>query len=380
MVALQILFWFLLFLIFWTYAGYYLFLRIVSQAYTHKIIQSESPIPVSVVITCHNEEKRIGKKLDNTLGLNYPKDLMEIIVVSDGSTDNTDRIVQAYVEKSGIRLLRIDDRHGKHYGQGKGIQATSNEIVILSDATTFLDSEAARMIVRNFADPTIGCVSGQDRVATSSDESKGEGLYVRNEMKLRELESRVGSLVGVSGSFFAVRKSLCDEWLDDMSSDFYLPIVAATRGLRTISEPAAVGTYGVLENPKAEYIRKVRTVVHGLAVLFKFKYALNPFKYGGFAVQLFSHKLCRWLVPFCMIAVLPVNCLLLGSGLFYWIALILQLLCYTIATTSLLFERLREKQPFRIVGFFAMVNYSILVAWYKFMTNKRYVVWDATKR
>jgi glycosyltransferase involved in cell wall biosynthesis len=380
MVMLEILFWLLLFLIFWTYAGYYIFLRIVSLAYTHRTLQSENPIPVSVVITCHNEEKRIGKKLDNTLGLNYPKDMMEIVVVSDGSTDNTDRIVQDYVEKSGVRLIRIDDRHGKHYGQGKGIQATSTETVILSDATTFLDSEAVRMIVRNFADPAIGCVSGQDRVATASDESKGEGLYVRNEMKLRELESKVGSLVGVSGSFFAVRKSLCDAWVDDMSSDFYLPIVAATRGLRTISEPAAVGTYGVLENPKAEYIRKVRTVVHGLEVLFKFKYILNPFKYGGFAVQMFSHKLCRWLVPFCMIAVLLVNCLLLGSSDFYLITIALQLLFYTIAITSLLFERLRERQPFRIVGFFTMVNFSIMVAWYKYLTNQRYVVWDATRR
>lgn len=376
---IQILFWLALALVFWANVGYFIFLKLLSAVYGHQVDKKEWTHHVSIVITAYNEEKRLAEKIENTLALNFPKERLEIIVVSDASTDRTNEIVQSYADR-GVTLLAMPNRHGKHYGQGQGIEYASSEVIVLSDATTFLEPDAITKIVANFSDPTIGCVSGQDRVMTIEGNSQGEGAYVRYEMALRELESRVGSLVGVSGSFFATRKTICDGWISNMSSDFYLPIIAAMRGYRSVSEPEAVGLYKVLHDPQKEFTRKVRTVVHGLEVLFHFKAALNPVKYGLFALQLFSHKLSRWLVPFCMIAALPLNYLLLDTSFLYALTMALQLLFYILVTASFLAPRLQDKQLFRLAGFFALVNYSILVAWYKYWTKQEFVVWDATRR
>jgi hypothetical protein len=277
-------------------------------------------------------------------------------------------------------LLRIAERHGKHFGQGRGIQMATSELVVLTDATTFLKTDAIARIVRSYADPTIGCVSGEDKVEESSDGSAGEGAYVKYEMKLRSLENKVGSLVGASGCFFSVRKYLCDRWIGDMSSDFYMPIITRMHGLRAVVDHEAIGYYRVLANPEKEFMRKVRTVVHGLEVLFEFNEILNIFKYGSYAVQMFSHKLCRWLVPFALILLLAANCLLVTAGWFYQLALAMQVALYLVALAAYVVRPLQQVSLFKIPLFFVMVNLSILVAWWKFLTGQKYVVWDATKR
>lgn len=379
MIILHVIFWSIVFLTFWTYAGYYLFLRLVSRLITCEVIQSDNEPLVTLIITCYNEERRIRQKLENSMALDYPSDLLEVIVVSDGSTDKTEQIVREYTDR-GVQLLRINERHGKHFGQGQGIRVAANELIVLSDATTFLETDAVRKIIRNFADPSVGCVSGWDRVASEEDKSQGEGFYVSMEMKLRQMESKVGSLIGVSGCFFAVRKSLCSRWYDNLSSDFYLPILVKEQGYRSIIESQAIGQYRVLHDTQREFTRKVRTVVHGLEVLFKFSQCLNPFKFGLFALQMFSHKLLRWMVPFWMILALPLNLTLLNESFFYSILLAGQIIFYITVTLALLSENLAKKTALKIPLFFASVNLSILVAWYKYLTQVEYVVWDSTKR
>lgn len=379
MVVIEFIFWLSLFLIFWTYFGYFIALKLIGLVYTRTINRSDEIPPVSLIITAYNEESRIREKLQNTMELDYPKELLEIIVVSDASSDRTEEIVAEFADR-GVKLLVMSERHGKHYGQGQGIKSAANEIVVLSDATTFLAPDALRNIVGNFADASIGCVSGQDRVLSAEGEVLGEGAYVRYEMVLRELESKVGSLVGVSGSFFATRQSLCHQWIDNMSSDFYMPLVAIMHGQRSVSEPTAVGTYTVLQDPAQEFTRKVRTVVHGLEVLFRFTPVLNPLKYPIFSIQLFSHKLCRWLVPFCLILALPTNYILLGSSYIYSLSIAAQLILYILITASLLFEGLKKNRVIKLISFFGMANLSILVAWYKYWTNQNFVIWEATKR
>ncbi len=379
MTIIHILFWLMAFLIFWTYFGYYLVLKAISLVYAHKKIHTDDLPPVSMIVTCYNEELRIREKLENTLEIDYPRELLEVIFVSDGSTDQTDEIISEYADR-GITLMRMEERNGKHYGQGRGIQASSSEIVVCSDATTFLDPDAVRMIVRNFADSTIGCVSGWDRILGESGEGQGEGIYIRYEMNLRELESQVGSLVGISGCFFATRKSVCSKWIDNMSSDFYLPIVARSMGLRSAVEKQAIGAYRVLQDTGREFTRKVRTVLHGIEVLFRFPEALNPFKFGAFAIQMISHKLLKWLVPVWMVLAMPLNILLIGSGDIYSLTLAAQILFYILVTIPLLHEPLGERLLFRIPLFLFMANMSILVAWYKYFTRQGAVVWDVTKR
>ena len=373
------IFWLSLFLIFWAYFGYFLGLKIISLLHTKKTIHGDSTPDISLVITAYNEEKRIVRKLDNTLALDYPRDRLEIVVVSDGSTDRTEEIVRSYADK-GVKLLAISERHGKHYGQGRGIQNAQNEIVVLTDATTYLKEDALRKIVRNFADPKIGCVSGEDLIEIDNGGTDGEGIYVKYEMKLRALESRVGSLVGVSGCFFAIRKHLSAGWIDDMSSDFYMPIIAYINGYRAVLESEAIGNYRILKKAEKEFERKVRTVVHGFEVLFKFKKILNPFRYGFYSLQMLSHKLNRWLVPFWLIFLFALNALLLDRGLFYQVFFAGQLLFYLLALFAYLVKNARDISIFKIPLFFVMVNLSILLAWHYYLTGRKFVTWESTRR
>ena len=165
---------------------------------------------VSFVIAARNEEARIAQKLDNTLQQDYPADALEIIVASDCSTDGTDAIVRAYGGRA--RLVRARERQGKEAAQRLAVLESSGDILVFSDVATALTSDAVSVIVRNFADPTVGCVSSVDRFVNADGRLSGEGAYVRYEMFLRALESRVNTLVGLSGSFFAARRDVCRQW------------------------------------------------------------------------------------------------------------------------------------------------------------------------
>jgi cellulose synthase/poly-beta-1,6-N-acetylglucosamine synthase-like glycosyltransferase len=194
-------------------------------------------------------------------------------------------------------LLVLPVRQGKHYGQHEAVKIATGDILVFTDATTYLNPDSVKKLVRGFADSSVGCISGEDFVETDESESAGEGAYVKYEMKLRSLESKVGDLVGVSGCFFALRKKLTDTWFSDLSSDFYLPILTHMKGYRVILESEAVCRYAALKDPEKEFQRKVRTIVNGMAVLDRLKTILNPFKYGFFSLQIISHKLFRWSVP-----------------------------------------------------------------------------------
>lgn len=379
MLTIQIIFWTAAGLVFWTYFGYPIALRLLASRVSRPVDRKDICPDVSIVITAYNEEKRIAQKIENALALDYPRERMDILVVSDGSSDATEEIVRSYAGR-GVRLLALPERHGKHYGQGRGIEAAQNDIVILTDATTYLESDGVRKIVRNFADESVGCVSGEDRMQSAGASSSGEGLYVRYEMMLRSQESAVGSLVGVSGCFFAVRKSLCRDWIDNMSADFYMPIIAYQRGFRTVLESEAIGYYEVLHEPHKEFLRKVRTVVHGLEVLFHFKGIMNPVKYGTYAWQMASHKLSRWLVPLYLIIIFLANVMLADYHAFYTATMLLQIFFYGLAVTAYFLPPLKNFTLFRVPLFFVMVNASILVAWYYFLIGKEFILWEPTKR
>ena len=312
------IFWGSIVCILYAYFGYPLSLVLIG-IFRRKDVKKKPVEPlVTLIITAYNEEKRIEGKITNTLQLDYPRENLEIIVASDGSTDGTNEIVKRY-ERDGIKLLAFETRRGKEFAQKDAVSTARGEVLVFTDVATQLQSNGLREIVSNFADPSIGCVSSEDRLVRSDGQPAGEGLYVQYEMLLRRLESRAYSLVGLSGSFFAARKELCRDFSANMQSDFKTLLNGIQIGLRGVSDADALGYYLDVADQKKELDRKVRTIIRGLTVFFKHIELLNVFSYGLFAYQLFCHKLLRWLVPLFLVTALLSNMYLsLGSAsLFY---------------------------------------------------------------
>jgi len=376
---MQVVFWMSVLFVGYAYAGYPLLLVILSIFRNHPVRQANFFPTVSFIITAYNEEARIREKIENTLQQNYPPDCLEIVIASDCSTDRTDDIVRSY-ESRGVRLLRATDRNGKEAAQKLAVESTSGAILVFSDVATLLSSGGVRHIVKNFSDPTVGCVSSVDRLINPDGRTSGEGAYVKYEMLLRRLETRVNTLVGLSGSFFAARREVCQPWAADLQSDFNTLLNAVKSGLRGVSDPDSIGHYKNLSDERKEYERKVRTVLRGISVLMKSLTMLNPFKHHLFSWQLFSHKLCRWLVPFAMIFAFVSNLLLIPSSALYQYTFGCQVAFYAIALAYVWVKWLPKKAMLRIPSFVLMANLSILDAWYRYVRGERIFGWDPSKR
>jgi glycosyltransferase involved in cell wall biosynthesis len=363
---------------FHAYFGYPLSLLILRVFRNKKTAKKEITPRVSFIIAAHNEETRINKKLENTIGLDYPSDKFQIIVASDGSTDRTDSLISEFAPK-GVLLHSIGERKGKENAQKEAVDLATGEILVFSDVATFLKPDAVRHIVANFADPAIGCVSSEDKMIEDEDNGGGEGLYVKYEMWIRRLESSVNSVVGLSGSFFAARKEVFRDFATDMDSDFRTLLNSMKIGLRGVVDPAAIGYYSSVKNPSQEFTRKVRTVLRGLTVFFGNLDFLNPFHFGLFSYQYFCHKLMKWLVPFFLAGALLSNCVLAVSESVFACMLALQGFFYLLSIAGL-DKKLATRFIFRIPAFFVMVNLSIFIAWMKFIKGERLIVWQPSAR
>jgi len=380
MLALEIVFWLAVALIVYAYAGYPLVLGAVALLRTRPVAKADVTPQVTFIITAYNEEKRIAEKLENTLKLPYPHDRLEILVASDCSSDRTDEIVRSYAAR-GVRLVRAPARRGKEAAQKLAVDAAQGEVLVFSDVATVLPEDALLSIVKNFHDPSVGCVSSVDRFIDRDGRPSGEGAYVRYEMFLRSLETRVNSLVGLSGSFFAARRDVCRAaWSEDLQSDFNTVLNSMRMGLRGVADPDSVGYYLNIADERKEYERKVRTVLRGISVFMRSLALVNPFRHTVFAWQLLSHKLCRWLVPFAMVVALAANAALVLVSPVYLVLLLLQVMFYTVAVGGLLWKPLLSLSPVRLAAYFVLVNASIMQAWLRYWSGERLVVWEPSKR
>jgi len=361
------------------YFGYPLSLVLASRLAPKHVAKASVFPPVSLIITAFNEESRIREKLENTLTLEYPKESLQVIVASDGSTDATNSIVEEYANH-GIELLPVRERGGKENAQREAVQIAEGEILVFSDVATRLDVHGLKEIVSNFADPTVGCVSSVDRVLDKEGRSCGEGAYVRYEMWLRSLETAAYSLVGLSGSFFAARREVCADFSDEMQSDFRTLLNSMRQGLRGVSDPAAVGYYLDVGDSRREFSRKVRTVLRGLTVFFRNLEFLNPFRYGIFSYQYLCHKLLRWLVPFFMLTALVSNLALLSVGWLFSLFFVLQVLFYTVAGLTWVSGETPRRAVLKIPTYFVTANVAIGLAWWQYFCGRRMVMWTPTRR
>ena len=327
----------------------------------------------------HNESARIRAKLQNTLEIDYPAELLEIIVASDGSTDDTEAIVAGFADR-GVRLVRADARKGKEYAQFCAIREASGEILVFSDVATQIPSESLQVLAKEFSDACVGAVSSEDRFISQDGSVAGEGAYVKYEMWLRRLESDRAGLVGLSGSFFAARSNVCADWDISSPSDFNTALNCARLGLVAVSSAEVVGEYSDIKDPALEFARKVRTVIRGMTALARHPEALNPVRMGQFAFQVWSHKIMRWGVPWFMLAFLVLTLLLLDNGIVFQLALMLQAIFYLLAVAGWISPRLRDISVVRIIFFFVQTNLALAEALVLFLAGKRISVWEPSKR
>jgi glycosyltransferase involved in cell wall biosynthesis len=368
-----------LFLLFYAYFGYPLTLSILRFIIQKTVAKAPIEPPVSLIITACNEERRIRDKLENTLALEYPSEKLQVIVASDGSGDKTNEIVKDY-ENHGIILLDFPERRGKESAQKDAVLHATGEVIVFSDVATLIAHNGIREIVSNFADPSVGCVSSVDRLVGPDGRPCGEGFYVRYEMWLRDLESKVNSLVGLSGSFFAARREVCRDFSGEMQSDFRTVLNSMRIGLRGVSDPDAIGNYQDISNSRREFDRKVRTVLRGLTVFFRNLEFLNPIRYGLFSYQYFCHKLLRWLVPVFLIVALAANFILSLDSSGYAVLLFFHVAFYGVAVWGWLSNTPPSRTWLKIPMYFVTVNTAILVAWWRFVRGKRIVMWSPSER
>jgi len=340
----------------------------------------EAELPnLSLIITAHNEESRIREKLQNTLEIDYPKERLEVIVASDFSTDDTDAIVESYADQD-IRLVRADERKGKEYAQLCAIRASAGDILVFSDVATKIPAEAFRLLASRFSDKRVGAVSSEDQFISNDGKVVGEGAYVKYEMWLRRLESSRAGLVGLSGSFFAARREVCEHWDIYSPSDFNTGLNCAKSGMVAITCPDVIGIYKDVKNPDLEYRRKMRTVIRGITAISRHPEVLNPFRMGMFAFQVWSHKIMRWGVPWFMLAFAAITLVQQGQGIIYSLALLAQLAFYALALAGWLSSSLRENVFIRIIFFFVQTNIALAQATLMFLSGKRMTVWTPSQR
>jgi hypothetical protein len=377
------LFWMLLVFSLYSYGLYPLVLFFVQKIFFNKPFQFDEfvnlPLSYSLIVTVYNEEKRIVQKLNNLLSLEFDASRLELLIASDSSTDATDRLVTDFAEK-GIRLVRAVERLGKENAQLTAIQAAKGDILVFSDVATLMATDAIHKLDRYFQCACVGAVSSEDRFINKDGSMSGEGLYVRYEMWLRQLEGRSAGLVGLSGSFFAARKDVCRHWDIESPSDFNTAFNCTRAGLLSISASDVLGFYNDLKDPSQEYARKVRTVVRGMTGLSRHRDVLNVKKFGLYSLQVISHKVMRWSVPWFLIALLGVSVGAASEGRFYQLALFGQILFYGLALVAHLNDRVRTLGPIRLIYFFVQVNIASLDAALKFFSGKRMTTWKPSAR
>lgn len=370
-------------LILWVYVGYPLFLLLITRLTPGQPVQRRAITPpVTLIISAYNEGRVIRKKIENSLALDYPRERLEVLVVSDGSDDDTDAIVGEYKDR-GVRLLRMRERGGKTVGLNCAVPQAAGEIIIFSDANALYHPQVVRNLTRNFADPEVGCVTGESRYEideNSADSTASENLYWRYELALKKMETQVGSLVGGDGAIYSIRKSLFRPLRPEDLSDFVNPLQIVAQGYRNVYEPEAISFEGGAESFEKEFRRKVRIVNRAWRGLWRVRQILNPLRFGFYTVQVISHKLLRWLIPVFMAGAFFANLFLLHYGIIHQVFFVLQLTFYVLAIIGWLQSRRPAiAKVFYVPYYFCLVNYASLVGIISNYRGQKFAVWNTVR-
>lgn len=369
------MFWGAVGVIFYTYIGFPLLL--LARAVLRPRAVQRAPITpsLSLIIVAHNEAEFIVKKIDNALAQDYPRDQLEVIVASDGSTDGMNELVEAY-HNPEVRLLAFP-RQGKNPTLNKAVAAAQGEILIFTDADSMLTPNTLRNLTAPFADPEVGGVCGDYRYPRKAVEGAGERTYWDYDRVLKQLQTRAGNVTSATGQLYAIRRSLFQPVVSGVTDDFYTSVRVPSAHKRLIFEPSAVVHGPLAASEGAEFQRKVRIMTRGLNSVWQSRHLLNPFEYGFYAVQVFSHKLLRRLIALPLVILALSAPLLWKRSWFYKLATIGQAGLHGLALSGFLLRNTRvgRFKFFSLPFFFDMVYTASIFAIINFFRGKRQDVW-----
>ena len=393
MLTLKILFWATLLIVFYTYIGYGILLyiiirlkRLLKGVPLQPAMPADEDLPTMTLMICaYNEEDVVKEKMANTLALDYPKDKFRIMWVTDGSNDHTNELLKAYPE---VDIVFSPERKGKTAALKHGLRELKTRYVAFTDANTMINSGALREMARLFSDPTVGCVSGEKRVAARKAgemAAEGEGLYWRYESTLKRWDSELYSAMGAAGELYAIDPKLCREVPDEaLLDDFMLSMYVVQAGKRIAYTPDAFAREYGSANIYEESKRKRRIAAGGLQSIWWLRSMLNPLHQPLVTFQYVSHRVLRWsITPIAMVLLLLVNIALvvMGAGTFYTVMLILQAIFYLMALAGWLQNRIGYKNKLLYTAYyFVFMNFNVFRGMAYLKSHGKSGAWEKAKR
>ena len=393
---MEIIFWILFLIVFYTFAGYAMLLAVL--LFFKKLFSGKKPKPVTftaqlpkvcMFVTAYNETDYVDMKVKNLTGLNYPPDKIQFLWITDGSDDGTPEKLKKYPR---MEVHHLPERNGKIHAMNRGMQFVDAPIVIFSDSNTILCHEAIRVIVRTFQDPKVGCIAGEKRILhrdTDDAAGSGENIYWKFESWVKRMDSDLNSAVGAVGELFAIRTNLFEEVENDtILDDFIISLRIAQKGFRIAYTPDAYAIETASVSVAEELKRKVRIAAGGLQTILRLSGLLNPFRYGLLSFQYVSHKVLRWTIAPIALFCLPVVNLVIvlnefknGGFTFFSTFFYLQSFMYLLALMGWMMESRKIRfKLFFVPYYFTAMNYASVRGWLRFLKGKQSVRWEKSKR
>jgi cellulose synthase/poly-beta-1,6-N-acetylglucosamine synthase-like glycosyltransferase len=376
----RIAFWLAAFLVFYVYAGYPLLLAVIDLFVRRRRPDAGYAPRVSVLIAAYNEEEAIERKIQQTLALKYPHEKLEVLVLSDCSTDRTDEIVKAFPD-SRVRLVRIAERRGKTFAQNIGVKEATGEVIIFSDATAIYHPKVLLYLACNYQDASVGAVSGRYQYFDPGQQSPtglGSMAFWNYENLIKKMQSSIHTITGCCGCIYSVRKAAYTELPVDIISDLVQPLQTIRKGYRVVFEDRALAYEETTQSTSEEFSMRVRVVTRAMRGLLSVSDLLKPWKFAWPAFQLWSHKIMRWMVPLFLIVLLAANVALIDLP-FYKFTLAVQMFFYAAALLNILLPLHRQWRPLGIPLFFCTLNAAALVSMLEICRGRKYVTWQTVR-
>jgi cellulose synthase/poly-beta-1,6-N-acetylglucosamine synthase-like glycosyltransferase len=376
----QFVFWTCAGVLFYVYVGYPVLMMLIAAFIPRRRSYPDHLPTISVLVAAYNEERGIEHKLRETTALDYPPEKMEILVLSDASTDATDSLVEA-CQDPRVALLRISERKGKTHAQNQGARVARGEILVFSDATTTYHPHALRYLAANYRDPRVGAVSGRYQYFDSEGNSPtglGTIAFWNYENFIKMCQSRIRTITGCCGCIYSVRKAAYTELPADVISDLTQPLWVIQKGYRVIFEDRALAFEETTTSVTEEFLMRVRVITRGIRGVLSVPELLKPWKFPWICFQLVSHKILRWLVPLFLILLLLSNGVLaVLPGYRYFLAM--QMLFYAFAIFSALVPVHRHFKLLGIPLYFCTLNVAALLSLIEVLRGRKYVVWQTVR-